>query len=47
MKALSITSLVCSLLCLIGSVIDKDFTESLAWTIVSLNSIKDLLNTKK
>lgn len=47
MKTLYIASLVCSLLCLIGSVIDKDFTESLAWTIVSLNSIKDLINHKK
>ncbi len=47
MKTLYIVSLVCSVLCLIGSVIDKDFTESLAWTIVSLNSIKDLINYRK
>lgn len=47
MKVLFITGLVCSFLCLIGSIIDKDLTESLAWTIVSLNLIKDLINYKK
>ena len=42
MKTLNIISLVCSLFCLLNSIIEKDFTESLAWIIVSINSIKEL-----
>lgn len=47
MKQLYILSLICSILCLVGSILDKDFTESLAWGIVSLNSLKDLISYKK
>lgn len=46
MKILNTLALIASLLCVLTSIAESDWTEAMAWFIISLYSIKDLSNNK-
>ena len=47
MKILNSLALICSLLCIVTSLIQHDYTEALAWFIVTMYNSKDFINDLK
>ena len=46
MKILNTLAFITSLLCVLTSLVESDWTEAIAWFIISVYSIKDLPNNK-
>jgi len=46
-KIINLTSFIVSSLCVLTSVADNDWTEALAWGIVTLYNLRDLMNNEQ
>jgi hypothetical protein len=47
MKTLTLLATIASALCIVSSLIQRDWTEAMAWSIVTMHSSKDFVNLLK
>ena len=47
MKQLNILATILSALCIVSSLIQRDWTEAMAWSTVTLYNSKDFFNSSK